>query len=181
MSGASRILGSIAVAALTGGLVACGTPGQNAHPAAAGPGSTAAVPVQMQAEVTGWSGMVQRPHRIYVGMGGAPVALRLAWQHWGSPHAWATGELDIYWPQPGPISRWRATSYPVTVRLQDIQIHNGQPSYREMTYSYVNRRGTAKSLQFEFSVQPGGSVPGWNPTGPGTAGSPQGRQSPSAA
>jgi hypothetical protein len=114
--------------------------------------------------------MVQRPHVIYVGMGGAPVARRLAWRHWGSRTAWANGKLDIYWPQPGPISGWHPATYTVTVRLQDIQTHNGQPYYRNMAYIYVNRRGIAKSLQFRFSVQPGGSAPSWNPTRPGTAG-----------
>jgi hypothetical protein len=162
-------LGIIAAAAVAGGLAACGTPGRSAHPAAARPPSAAAVPVRMQPDVTGWSGMVQRPHVIYVGMGGAPVARRLAWQHWGSTKASAGGKLDIYWPQPGPISGWHPTTYTVTVRLQDIQTHNGQPSYRKMAYIYVNRRGATKSLQFEFSVRPGGSAPSWNPANPRTA------------
>ena len=169
MSSAPRILGIIAAAALTGGLAACGTPGQGAHPAAARPPSAAAVPVRVQPNVTGWPGMVQRPHVIYVGMGGAPVARQLAWRHWGSPRAWASGKLDIYWPQPGPISGWHPTTYTVTVRLQDIQTHTGQPSYRKMAYIYVNRRGITKFLQFKFSVQTGGSAPSWNPPNPGTA------------
>jgi hypothetical protein len=169
VSSASRILGIIAAAAVAGGLAACGTPGRSAHPAAAGPPSAAAVPVRMQPGVTGWSGMVQRPDVIYVGMGGAPVARRLVWRHWGSTKASAGGQLDIYWPQPGPISGWHPTTYTVTVRLQDIQTHNGQPSYRKMAYIYVNRRGATKSLQFEFSVRPGGSAPSWNPANPGTA------------
>jgi hypothetical protein len=162
-------LGIVVVAALTGGLVACGTPGRSAQPAVVRPSSAATVRVRMQADVTGWSGMVQRPQVIYVGMGGAPVARRLAWRHWGSQTAWASGRLDIYSPQPGPVSGWHPATYPVTVRLQDIQPHNGQPSYRKMTYSYVNRRGIAESLHFEFSVQPGGSAPSWNPPRPGTA------------
>lgn len=177
MSSARRALGSIAAAAvaaavagaMAGGLAACGPPGQGAHPAAAGSPRAAAVQVRVQPDVTGWSGMVQRPQAIYVGMGGAPVARQLAWRHWGSPQARASGRLDIYWPQPGPISRWHPTSYPVTVRLQDIRTHNGQPYYREMTYSYVGRGGTARSLQFEFSVQSGGSAPSWNPPKPGLA------------
>ncbi len=169
MSSAARVLGIIATAALTGGLAACAAPGQGAHPAAVGPPSSAPVQVRVQANVTGWSGMVQRPHVIYIGMGGAPVAQKLAWRHWGSRQAWASGELDIYWPQPGPISGWHPTTYPVTVRLRGIQTHDGQPSYRTMVYSYLNRRGIAKLLQFDFSVQPGGSAPGWNPTRPDTA------------
>ncbi len=169
MSGTSRILGIMAAAVLAGGLAACGTPSRSAAPAAASPARTAAVPVRVQPDVTGWSGMVQRPSLIYVGMGGAPVVRQLAWRQWGSPRPWATGKIDIYWPQPGPISGWHPTTYPVTVRLQDIQTHSGQPSYREMAYRYVNRRGTAEVLQFDFSVQPGGSVPSWNPAKPGTA------------
>jgi hypothetical protein len=74
VSSAPRILGILAAAALAGCLAACGTPGRSAHPAAATPPSAAAVPVRMQPDVTGWSGMVQRPDVIYVGMGGAPVA-----------------------------------------------------------------------------------------------------------
>jgi hypothetical protein len=167
VSSAARVLGIAAATALTGGLAACATPGQSAHPAAVRPSSPASVQVRVQAGVTGWSGMVQRPHVIYVGMGGAPVARRLAWRHWGSGTAWASGELDIYWPQPGPISGWHPTSYPVTVRLRGIQTHDGQRSYRKMTYSYVNRRGIVELLQFSFSVQPGGSVPSWNPPRPG--------------
>ena len=169
MGSAARVLGIIAAAALTGGLAACAAPGQSAHPAAVRPPSSALVQVRVQPSVTGWSGMVQRPHVVYVGMGGAPIARRLAWRHWGSSTAWASGELDIYWPQPGPISGWHPTSYPVTVRLRGIQTHDGQPSYRTMVYSYVNRRGIAKLLRFNFSVQPGGSVPSWNPARPGMA------------
>ena len=169
MSSASRIVGVVVAAALTGGLAACGTSSQRAYPATTGPASAPTVPVRVQSSVTGWSGMVQRPDVIYVGMGGAPVARRLTWRHWGSPTAWASGKLDRYWLQPGPISGWRPTTYMVTVRLQDIQAHNGQPSYREMAYIYVNRQGKTKSLQFRFSIQPGGSVPSWNPTRPGPA------------
>jgi hypothetical protein len=166
---APRILGIIAAAAAAAGLAACGTSGQSAHPAAARSPSAAAVQVRMQSNVIGWSGMAARPHVIYVGMGGAPVARQLAWRHWGNPQAWASGKLDIYWPQPGPISGWHPTTYTVTVRLQDIQTHSGQPSYRKMAYIYVNRRGIAKFQQYKFSVQPGGSAPSWNPASPGMA------------
>ena len=159
----SKILGTIAAAVLAGGLVACGTPTTSARPVAAGPASAPAVPVRVQPDVAGWSGMVQRPDHIYVGMGGAPMVRQLAWRSWGGPRAWAAGKLDIYWPQPGPISGWHPTTYPVTVRLQDIQAHDGQPSYRKMADFYVNRRGVAKVLYFKFYVQPGGSVPVWNP------------------
>ena len=165
MSSAARIFTVLVAAALGGGLVACGPSSQSAHPAAVRPASTAAVPVRVQSGVVGWSGMVQRPPAIYVGMGGAPVAQRLSWHHWGSPAAWASGTLDIYWPQAGPVSGWHPTTYPVTVRLQRIQTHNGQPSYRQMTYSYANRRGTPKVLRFTFSVQSGGSLPSWNQPG----------------
>ncbi len=163
VSSALRILGIIAAAAVLVGLAACGTPG----PAAVRPSSAAAPgQVRVQADVTGWSGMVQRPDIIYVGMGGAPIARQLAWRHWGSPQASASGKLEIFWPQPGPISGWHPTAYPVRVRLQSVQSHDGQPSYRKMTYSYLNRRGTTKTLQFKFSVLPGGSVPSWNETRP---------------
>ena len=113
--------------------------------------------------------MVQRPAVIYVGMGGAPVARRLAWQHWGSPRGSATGQLDIFWPQPGPVAGWHPTTYRVTVRLQDIETRGGQRFDRKMANFFVNRRGAVMSLQFQFSVQPGGSVPSWNPPKPGTA------------
>ena len=179
MSSAPRVLGIIAAAALAGALAACGATGQSVQPAKlAQPPSAAAVQVRVQPDVTGWSGMVQRPHVIYVGMGGAPIARRLVWRQWGSRKAWASGKLDIYWPQPGPISGWHPATYPVTVRLQDIQTHNGQPYYRKMAYIYLNRRGIAKSLQFRFFVQPGGSAPSWIPIRPGTAG---GRSGPSMA
>lgn len=165
LSSTSKILGIIAAAVLAGGLAACGMPSTSVHPAAAGPASAADVPVRVQANVVGWSGMVQRPDHIYVGMGGAPIVRQLAWRNWGGPRAWAAGKLDIYWPQPGPISGWHPTTYTVTVRLQDILTHNGQPSYRKMADFYVNRRGVAKVLYFKFYVLPGGSVPGWNPSG----------------
>ena len=163
MSSAPRFLGIIAAAAVTGALAACGATGQSVHPAAARQPSAAVAQVRVQSDVTGWSGMVQRPGVIYVGMGGAPIARRLAWRHWGNRTTWASGKLDICWPQPGPISGWHPATYPVTVRLQDIQTHNGQRYYRKMAYIYLNRRGIAKSLQFRFSVQPGGSAPSWNP------------------
>jgi hypothetical protein len=169
VSGAPRIVGIVVVAALTGALAACGTSSQGAYPAAASPASAAAVPVRVQPNVAGWSGMVQRPGVIYVGMGGAPVARRLTWRHWGSPTAWARGKLDRYWLQPGPVSGWRPTTYAVTVRLQDIQAHNGQRSYRKMAYIYVNRQGKTKTLQFKFSIQPRGLIPSWNPTRPAPA------------
>jgi hypothetical protein len=155
----SSVAAIIAATVLATGLAACGTPGPGTRPVAAGP----AVPVRVQLNAVGWSGMVQRPDRVYVGMGGAPVVRQLSWRSWGGPRAQAEGQLDIYWPQPGPISGWHPTTYPVTVRLQDIVTRNGQPSYRTMADSYVNRRGVAKVLYFRFSVLPGGSVPGWNP------------------
>lgn len=107
--------------------------------------------------------MVQRPDHIYVGMGGSPIARRLAWRNWGGPRAWAGGKLDIYWPQPGPQSGWRPTTYNVTVRLQDIRTHNGQPSYRKLAEFYTNRRDVPKALYFKFATGPGGTVPAWQP------------------
>jgi len=163
LSSISTILGIIAAAVVAGGLAACGTPGTSAHPVAAAPAGAAEVPVRVQPNAVGWSGMVQRPDRIYVGMGGAPIARHLAWRNWGGPRAWAAGKLDIYWPQPGPISGWRPATYTVTVRLQDIVTRNGERSYRTMTDFYVNRQGAAKVLHFTFHVLPGGSVPAWNP------------------
>ena len=162
VTGTSRILGIIAAALLGTGLAACSTPGTRAHRDAASPASTPAVPVRVQQNADGWSGMAQRPDRIYVGMGGAPVVRQLAWQNWGGPQASARGKLDLYWPQPGPISGWHPATYTVTVRLQDIQTHDGQPSYRKMTDVYVSRRGVTKVLRFRFYVLPGGSIPGWN-------------------
>ena len=164
LSSTSRIVGIIAAAVLAGGLAACSTPSTSAHPVAAPPASAAEVPVRVQPDAVGWSAMVQRPDHIYVGMGGAPIARQLAWRSWGGPRAWAGGKLDIYWPQPGPISSWHPTTYKVTVRMQDIVTHNGQPSYRKMTDFYVNRHGVAKVLHFTFGVLPGGSVPAWEPS-----------------
>ena len=165
LSSASRILGVLAAALLAGGLAGCSASGPATHQVSAAPASAPAVPVRVQSSTVGWSGMVQRPPRIYVGMGGAPVVRQLAWRNWGGPRASATGKLDVYWPQPGPISGWRPTTYPVTVQLQDIATHDGQPSYRKMAYRYVNRRGAAKVLRFTFYVLPGGSVPAWNRPG----------------
>ena len=165
MSWASGIVGVIAAGVLAGGLAACGTSGASAHlPTAARAGATA-VPVRVQANVVGWPGMMQRPDHIYVGMGGAPTLRRLTWRNWGGPQAWATGQLDMYWPQPGPISGWHPTTYPVRVRLQNISTHDGQPSYRTMADFYIDRRGVTKVLYFTFSVLPGGSVPSWNRPG----------------
>jgi hypothetical protein len=162
----SGTLGMIAAAVLAGGLAACGASGTSAHQPAAATASATAGPVRVQPNVVGWSGMVQRPERIYVGMGGAPVVRQLAWRNWGGSRAQAVGKLDIYWPQSGPISGWHPTTYPVTVRLQDVVTRNGQASYREMADFYVNRRGVAKGLAFTFSVLSGGSVPAWNPAKP---------------
>jgi len=170
LSSTARFLGIVATAVLAGGLAACGMPSTSAHPVAAAPAGAAQVPVRVQPNAVGWSGMVQRPDHIYVGMGGAPIARQLTWRNWGGPRAWAAGKLDIYWPQPGPISGWHPTTYTVTVRLQDIQTHNGQPSYRELADFYVNRRGAAKALYFKFHVLPGGSVPAWTPAALGKPG-----------
>ena len=60
------------------------------------------------------------------------------------------------------LSRPQPASYPLTVRLRDIQTHNGQRYYQTMTYTYLNRQGITKSLHFRFFVQPGGSAPSWN-------------------
>ena len=160
LSGTSKILGIIAAAVLAAGLAACSMPSTSVHPVAAGPASAADVAVRVQPDAVGWSGMAQRPDHIYVGMGGAPIARQLAWRNWGGPRAWAAGKLDIYWPQPGPISGWHPATYTVTVRLQDIVTHNGQPSYRKMADFYLNRQGAAKVLHFTFHVLPGGSVGG---------------------
>ena len=162
MSWASGIVGVIAAGVLASGLAACGTPGTSAHlPSAAQAGATA-VPARVQSNVAGWSGMMQRPDHIYVGMGGAPIVRQLTWRNWGAPQAWATGQLAMYWPQSGPISGWHPTIYPVRVRLRDLLAHDGQLSYRQMADFYVNGRGVTKVLHFTFSVLPGGSVPAWN-------------------
>jgi hypothetical protein len=55
----STILGIIAATLVAGGLAACGTPSTSAHPVAAGPASAADVPVRVQPNAAGWSGMVQ--------------------------------------------------------------------------------------------------------------------------
>jgi hypothetical protein len=162
---ASGVVGVITAGVLACALAACGASGATADPSsAARPGPTA-VPVRVQPNVVGWSGMMQRPDHIYVGMGGAPIVRHLTWRSWGGAQAWATGQLDIYLPQPGPISGWHPTTYPVRVRLQDIMTRDGQPAYRKMTDFYVNRRGVRQVLNFTFSVLRGGSVPAWN--GPG--------------
>lgn len=158
LSSTSRILGIIAAAVLACVLAACSTPSTSSHPVASGPACAPVVPVRVQLNAVGWSGTVQRPDHIYVGMGGGPIIWQLAWRNWGGPRAWAGGKLDIYWSQPGPISGWHPTTYTLTVRLQDVVTHNGQPSYRKMADFYVNRRGVAKVLYFKFHVLPGGSV-----------------------
>jgi hypothetical protein len=159
---ASGIAGVVTAGVLAAGLAACGASGSGAHlPPAAQAGGTA-VPVRVQPNVVGWSGMMQRPDHIYVGMGGAPIVRQLTWRNWGGTQAWATGQLDVFLPQPGPISGWHPTIYPVRVRLQDILTRDGQRAYRKMTDFYVNRRGVTKVLSFTFSVLPGGSVPSWN-------------------
>jgi hypothetical protein len=166
VSWAAGIVGVITAGVLASGLAACGAPSTSTRrPAAARAGGAAAV-VGVQPNGSGWSGMTQRPERIYVGMGGAPVVRQLAWRNWGGATAQAVGKLDVYLPQPGPISGWHPTTYPVTVRLQDIVTRNGQASYREMADFYVSRRGAAKVLAFKFSVESGGSVPAWNPAKP---------------
>src|ERR1700721_2450458 len=109
------------------GLAACGSSGAGAPPPPAAPGGGAGpplppaaqagatalpVPVRVQPNVVGWSGMMQRPDHIYVGMGGAPIVRQLTWRNWGGAQAWASGQLDIYLPQPGPISGWHRTHPP---------------------------------------------------------------------
>jgi hypothetical protein len=162
---ASGVVGVVTAGVLACALAACGASGATAHPSSAARAGPAAVPVRVQPNVVGWSGMMQRPDHIYVGMGGAPIVRQLTWRNWGGAQAWATGQLDIYLPQPGPISGWHPTTYPVRVRLQDVMTRDGQPAYREMTDFYVNRRGVRQVLNFTFSVLRGGSVPAWN--GPG--------------
>jgi len=78
LSSTSRILGIMAAAVLAGGLAACSTSSTSAHPVAAAPASAPAVPVRVQPNAVGWSGMGQRPDQIYVGMGGAPIVRQLA-------------------------------------------------------------------------------------------------------
>lgn len=169
MSWAAKILGIAATAAVAGGLAGCGTAGTSARPVAAHHAHSAGGSVRVQANAVGWTGMVQRPKQIYVGMGGAPVVRQLTWRSWGGRQAVATGKLAIYWPQPGPVSGWHPTTYAVTVRLQHVVAHDGQLSYRKMTDSYTGRGGVAKVLTFTFGVRPGGSVPGWNPVMAGHA------------
>ena len=172
MGWASGVVGVITAGVLACGLAACGASGPGAHlPPAAQAGATAVpVPVRVQPNVVGWSGMMQRPDHIYVSMGGAPIVRQLTWRNWGGAQAWATGQLDIYLPQPGPISGWHPTTYRVRVRLRDILARDGQPAYRKMTDFYVDRHGVTQVLNFTFSVPHGGSVPAWN--GPGGQSSP---------
>ena len=163
LSSTSTILGVIAAAVLAGGLAACGTPSTSAHPVAAGPVGAADVPVRVQPNAVGWSGWFSALTTSTWAWAERRLPGSFAWRNWGGPRAWAAGKLDIYWPQPGPISGWHPATYTVTVRLQDIVTHNGQPSYRKMADFYVNRQGVAKVLHFTFHVLPGGSVPAWNP------------------
>ena len=157
MSSAPRILGIFAAAALTGGLAACGTPGQGAHPAAASPPRAAASRCgcsRTQLAGRGWFSALTSSTSAW--------AERLSPGGWpggtgGACSAWASGKLDIYWPQPGPISGWHPTAYTVTVRLQDIQPYYGQLSYRKMAYIYVNRRGVTRFLQFDV-LRPAGRI-----------------------
>jgi hypothetical protein len=135
--------------------------------------SAAAVPVRVRPDAVGWSGMVQRPDLIDVGMGGAPIVRRLAWRNWGGPRAWAAGKLDIYWPQPGPISGWHPATYPVTVRLQDILTHNGQPSYRKMADFYPQPPGCRKGAVLQLlrsagRISPRVGTPATEVEGPGS-------------
>jgi hypothetical protein len=91
----SKILGIIAAAVLAAGLIACGMPSTSVHPVAAARPARLASRCGVQPNAVGWSGMVQRPDHIYVGMGGAPIVRQLAWRNWGGPRAWAAGKLDI--------------------------------------------------------------------------------------
>ena len=158
MGSAPRTLGMIAAAALTGGLAACGTPGQSAHPAAARPPSAAAVPVRVQSDVTGWSGMVARPHVIYIGMGGAPI-----------PGGWPGGTGGA--PEHGRAARSTSTGpsqvpYPAGTRSPTRsrcawRISGRTPASRptgRWPIATSTAGVSAKSLHFAFSVQPGGSA-----------------------
>ena len=160
----SGIVGVIAAGVLACGLAACGASGAGAHlPPAAQAGATAVpVPVRVQPNVVGWSGMMQRPSTSTWAWG--EHRGQLTWRNWGGAQAWASGQLDIYLPQPGPISGWHPTTYPVRVRLRDIQTRDGQQAYRKMTDFYVNRRGVKQVLNSRSPCCPA-AMPAWN--GPG--------------
>ena len=140
LSSTSKILGIIAAAVLAGGLAACGMPSR------APTRSQQAPPARLTSQ---W-GCSQTPPG-GPGWFSAPTTSTWAWAERPLPGTWPGG---LGWP-PGmggrqaghllaaarPGLRLHPTTYTVTVRLQDIVTHNGQPSYRTMMDFYVNRQG----------------------------------------
>jgi hypothetical protein len=122
--------------------------------------SATTTPTRMDASEQGWNHMVQRPGRIIVGQGGAPVTYDLRWSRWASSSGKAYGKLILWWCY--PTSSCPGTKYNVTVWVDDTKTHDGQPYFSHMIYQYVNRKGDTKRITMNYLVDPGASVPGWH-------------------
>jgi hypothetical protein len=113
----------------------------------------------MDAYVTGWNGMVQRPGHIDVGNGGAPYPYDLSWSRWISTSGKATGKLDLWWCE--PVSTCPPTRHNVTIWVDDTKTHDGQPYFSHMIFQYVNSKGETKRLTYTYSLIRGNG-PWWH-------------------
>jgi hypothetical protein len=128
----------LALAAATG-LAACGNSTTPAGSPPAPVTSTPSAPVtKVVADDVSWH-FTTRPGTIYVGQGGAPIALRLTWSSWTATSATATGRLDLWKPGCTPIARCKPATYKVTVWLHHVASHQGTSYFSRMRYSYGHR------------------------------------------
>ncbi len=143
--GIRAVLVAVAASAalvLTGGAASAGT-----APASPPPG----IPL-VSAQVTGWSNFQYRPGVIYVGQRGLPFVTHLSWRYgngyWNYASATTrTGEIVLYWPQPGvPSYLWPYSTHFVSVYLHAPLTHNGQPYFSKMRWTWHNVHGVPKAM-----------------------------------
>lgn len=117
----------------------------------------------VQANTTGWSGMVTRPGTIFVGQGGSPFVRHQTWSSWGASTARSNGQLvqqDSGCTMPSylcPVSK-----RPASVYLDDVRHHNGKAYFKKMRWNWTSRNGHARVAYWLFGFE-GGTVPAWIP------------------
>jgi hypothetical protein len=137
-----------AVAGLLSLVAACTGTATAGHSAAAratgGVSAAAATPPVVFNYAEGWQHGRVRPRAIYIGNGGAPYVIRLAWSHWNGTSAYASGFLERQYAScltVKPAYKCPEHRFGTGVRLSRVQTHDGVRYFSRMRWSWHARSG----------------------------------------
>jgi hypothetical protein len=138
----------VVAAGLLSLIAACTGNGAAGHsaPGRAGGGvsAVAATPPVVFNYAAGWQHGRVRPQAIYIGNGGAPYVIRLAWSHWNGTSAYASGILNRQYVScltVKPAYRCPEHRFGVGVTLSRVETHDGVRYFSRMRWSWHSRAG----------------------------------------